>query len=140
MAVGAVGPVGGGAAGAMSGAGATSGAAATPDAGTMSAPGTAGAVQGESNPVTSLAQMEINASSNMDFNSVDLLIALLLMAAGRGKEDKDSAGSTALGFLAGLALAGALGQQNFNFEFSATGPVDAAGGATASGGQLNVTA
>ena len=139
MSVGAVGPVGGGAAGGTAGTGAAS-AAGTGAAGTTAAEttGTESSASIASNPVTSVAQMEINANSLVDFNSADLLIALLLMAAGSGK-DEDSTGSTALGFLAGLAMANAMGNMDFSFQFNAAAPVDA-GGEAAGGGQLNVTA
>lgn len=130
MSVGAVGGVGA-AAGGMTGAAAT-GLSGAASAGTAEV---AGPTTGKSNPVTSIADLEINGSvQQQDFNSIDLLIALLLLAAGKGKDDEDSCGSAALGFLAGLAMAGSLGRMDFQFEISGTLSVESAGGAEAGGG------
>lgn len=139
MSVGAVGGVGMGGAGAMS-AGAVAGAAGASGADAAGAMTPAKIANG-SNPVTSIADLNLPADVQTDFNSIDLLIALLLMAAMTRKDDEKSAGSTAIGFLAGLAMAGALGRMDFHFDFGQQGPVEEiAPNDAAAGGQLNVTA
>jgi len=131
MAVGSVGAVGIGGAGAMS--------AGTETAATANAAGTAsaGLVSGESNPVMNAEQLG-SVSVESDFNTADLLIALLLMAAAGGKDEDDSS-STALGFLAGLALAGSLGRIDLQVNFNADGAAQPGGADGGVGAQLNVS-
>jgi len=75
-----------------------------------------------------------------DFSSAEILIALMLAAAA-GKDDDEKGGTAAGAFLAGLALAGQLGQStqiDLNLEIP---QFDTAGGAGAGGAglSLNVT-
>ena len=70
-----------------------------------------------------------------DFNSAEILIALMLASAA-GKDD-DKTGNAAAGFLAGLAIAGGLAQNGqINMSIEAAGAQAAAGGA---GLSLNVS-
>lgn len=71
-----------------------------------------------------------------DLNSIDLLIALLLLSAMKGDDD-DSGGGAALGFLAGLALAGQLGR-SIHMEFNL--PVENLQLDTGVGENMNFTA
>lgn len=90
-------------------------------------------------PWESVAEMGLQAlgDSVKDFNSIDLLIALLLMAAMQGKDDDESScGSAAAGFLAGLALSGQLGQGP---EHDLQSPVPEVSGGEV-GGNINLTA
>jgi len=141
MSLGAVGPVGIGAPGAAIG----TAMSAAGDIGVTQPSGAGGAastdaIVGDSNPVTSLAELEVPALDKFDVNSIDLLIALLLMTALRDKyDDGESTGSTAFGFLTGLALAGALGRTDFNFQTQFNPPVDPLLSDALTGGQLNVT-
>ncbi len=129
------------------------GGAGAMSAGGASAPGAAGATGAEStgaatpakindgsNPVTSIADLNLPSDVQADFNSIDLLIALLLMAAMGKKDDDKSGGSTALGFLAGLAMAGSLGEIKLQFGGNTQAPVEEIAPNGPTGGQLNVTA
>ena len=99
---------------------------------------TPGMLSVESNVVTSVNDLPTPPGGNTDFNSIDLLIALLLMAAMQGDDDEKSKSSSAMQFLAGLAMADALGRMDFSFSFEGTAPIEGASGSV--GGQLNVTA
>jgi zinc transporter ZupT len=72
------------------------------------------------------------------FTSAEILFALMMMAAAQKDDDNDeSSGSAALGFLAGLAMAGFLGQ-NLGSELI-TPPSESTGGAGV-GGNIDFSA
>jgi len=83
------------------------------------------------------AGLEMLSDVGNDFNSIQILVIMLLMAAVQ-QDDKDqkSGGGAALGFLAGLALAGQIGQST---GFDMPGTVPQASPAGQIGGNLNVT-
>jgi hypothetical protein len=72
-----------------------------------------------------------------DFSSAEILIALMLAAAA-GRDDEAKGGNAAGAFLAGLALAGQLGQTN-QVDLSLEIPQFDATGAGGAGLSLNVT-
>ena len=134
MSVGAVGGMG---------AGAGMGAAGIGGAGAMSvgAAPASGAVPGAQTGAP--GNIQNLANSMKDFSSAEILIALMLAKALNGGGD-DEKSSGAAGFLAGLALAGGLGQGGApNIELNAgLSGVPEIGGAGAGGGaglSLNVS-
>ena len=130
--VGGVGGAGGG--GAIAPAGLTAGASG------------AGQVAGASPAANSAApnaldslppNMQSLVDTLKDFSSAEILIALMLAAAA-GKDDDEKGGSAAGAFLAGLALAGQLGQST-QIDLSLEIPQFDAAGAGGAGLSLNVT-
>ena len=103
----------------------------------LGAAGPAGSSAGIGN--TAASGLSQNGSTAMQtlvdtlqgFSSAEILLALFLMAATqeKGRDDHDS---TAMAFLAGLALAGQLGQGG-NLSFQLTGDLSSIGSATGSG-------
>lgn len=82
--------------------------------------------------------LESLVNAMQDFTSAEILMALMMMAAAGGKDDDEESGggSAAMGFLAGLALAGGLGQSlNIQLDISITG-IEGGG----LGGQMDMTA
>lgn len=140
MSVGSVGGVGAGmGAGAAGVGGAGAGAAASPaGAGAASASGTGPAGNAGASP-----GVQNLANTMKDFSSAEILIALMLAKSMSGGGDDDKSCGAA-GFLAGLAMAGGLGQalgQNMPQDAGVSG-VPEAGGAAATGGaglSLNVS-
>lgn len=139
--IGGVGAVGMGiGAGAIGGA-AFSGAAGVSGAGSAAPGGDAQAAAATTAQQALPPGMENLVQSLKDFTSAEILIALMLAkAAGGGDDDKKKSSDAAAGFLAGLAMAGMLGQ-----DMQAQCPCDpsisapaAAGGGTA-GLTLNVS-
>ncbi len=125
----------GGAMGISVGVGMSAGASA----GAGAAPGAAGAGQAPNAGVPESLQSLANTMK--DFSSAEILIALMLSGSGKDK-DKGDGGSAAGGFLAGMALAGMMGQQshlNLQFNMPAAGGGDVAGGAAGVGLSLNVS-
>jgi hypothetical protein len=135
--VGAVGMgIGAGAIGgaAFSGAAGVSGAGSVAPGGDVQAAGATSAQQALPPGLENLVQ------SLKDFTSAEILIALMLAKAAGGGDDEKKSSDAAAGFLAGLAMAGMLGQ-----DMQAQCPCDpsisapaAAGGGTA-GLTLNVS-
>lgn len=127
------------------GAGAIGGAAFSGTAGISSAGGVAPGGDVQAAGATSAQQalppgMESLVQSLKDFTSAEILIALMLAKAAGGGDDEKKSSDAAAGFLAGLAMAGMLGQ-----DMQAECPCDpsisapaAAGGGTA-GLTLNVS-
>jgi len=99
-----VGAIGGAAAG-LTGAGAT-GAAGSLALGGASAPMTVG----EALAGSIVGSVEQLAEFLQGFTSAEILFALMMMSAMQKDDENESSGSAALGFLAGLAMAGFLGQ------------------------------
>ncbi len=130
--VGGVGGAGGG--GAIAPAGLTAGASgAGPAAGASPA-----ANSTAPNALDSLPpNMQSLVDTLKDFSSAEILIALMLAAAA-GKDDDEKGGSAAGAFLAGLALAGQLGQSS-QIDLSLEIPQFDAAGAGGAGLSLNVT-
>jgi hypothetical protein len=72
------------------------------------------------------------------FNSAEILMALMLASA-MSKGDDEESGSAAMGFLAGLAMAGQLGQ-DLNISIEMSGCASPTGGEFGGGQGLNVQA
>lgn len=74
------------------------------------------------------------AQTMKDFSSAEILIALMLSGGGRSKDDDEQGGGggAAGAFLAGMAMAGMMGQQShlnlqFNMPLAGSGQVSGAG-------------
>jgi len=80
-------------------------------------------------------QMQNLINALQGFSTAEILLALMMMS---GQNKSSGSGDAAMGFLAGLALGGQLGQMMNALSLS----VPAAGGASdsAAGSQINVTA
>lgn len=138
--IGGVGAVGMGiGAGAIGGA-AFSGAAGVSGAGSVAPGGDVQAATATSAQQALPPGLENLVQSLKDFTSAEILIALMLAKAAGGGDDEKKSSDAAAGFLAGLAMAGMLGQ-----DMQAQCPCDpsisapaAAGGGTA-GLTLNVS-
>ena len=72
-----------------------------------------------------------------DFSSAEILFALMMMAAMSKKDEEGSGGGAALGFLAGLALAGQLGRSGGLELISPIQEIQPNGGGL--GGSINVS-
>lgn len=115
------------------------GASMTTSAGVTGSTGAADAAAGTTSLTlsTPMTGAESLAQSLQDFSIAEILIALLLMAAA-GKSDDDSEGSSAaLGFLAGMAMAG---QLNASMDISLQGPAGSFAMEIPAGTQLNIIA
>ncbi len=137
MGISGVGGIGGAGAGAaITGAGLTSGASgAAPTAGASSAATSGANINALDNLPPNLQSL---VNTLKDFSSAEILIALMLAAAA-GKDDDDKKGGSAAGaFLAGLALAGQLGQST-QIDLSLELPEFPAAGAGGAGLSLNVS-
>lgn len=131
--VGGIGGAGGG--GAIAPAGLTAGASGAAPAAGASPAANSGAAP---NALDSLPpNMQSLVDTLKDFSSAEILIALMLAAAA-GKDDEEKGGSAAGAFLAGLALAGQLGQST-QIDLSLEIPQFDAAGAGGAGLSLNVT-
>ena len=71
-----------------------------------------------------------------DFNSISILITLMILALLEKDSDEEGNSSSALGFLAGLALAAQIGQA---FGDQGGAGVPEVGGSGGLGGQLDVS-
>ncbi len=82
------------------------------------------------------------AQTMKDFSSAEILIALMLSGGGRDKDKEGGGGGGAGAFLAGMALAGMMGQQshlNLQFNMPLAGSGQVGGPAASAGMSLNVT-
>jgi hypothetical protein len=133
MGISGVGGVGGAGAGAaIAGAGLTTGAS-----GAASPAGTSSAATSAANLNSLPPNLQSLVDTLKDFSSAEILIALMLASAA-GKNDDEKCGSSAGAFLAGLALAGQLGQST-QIDLSLELPEFPATGAGGAGLSLNVS-
>lgn len=143
-----VGAIGGGVgmgmpAGAPAGvtAGSSAGASAAGSAAGSTAAGSTAdtaSIDGKTLTGTIPAGLEMLSDVANDLNSIQILVILLLMAATqKDGEDQKSGGGAVLGFLAGLALAGQIGQ---SIGFDMQGQIPQTSPAGQVGANLNVTA
>lgn len=137
---------GAGGVGAGMGAGGFAGAAGVGAAGASAGASAAGAsnasqAAGGAAQTSGANTLQSLANAMKDFSSAEILIALMMASAAGGKDDKEG-GSAAAGFLAGLAMAGGLGQNaGINLSIDASSGVQApdAAGAGGAGLSLNVS-
>jgi len=121
-------------------AGGTSAGAGASAAGSAAAGSTAdsASIDGTTLTGTIPAGLEMLSEVGNDLNSIQILVMMLLMAATQNDDDdQKSGGGAVLGFLAGLALAGQIGQST-GFDMQASVPQTSPAGQV--GGNLNVTA
>jgi len=114
------------------------GAAGASAAGAGTAPGAspAASLNGALPP-----QLQQLAQTLQDFSSAEILIALMMMKAAGGGDDRDKS-SGAAGVLAGMAIAGLLGQGGqISQALNPAAPAGAIGGVPAgAGGSFSATA
>ena len=76
-----------------------------------------------------------------DFSTAEILLALMLASAAGRDDDCCDSGGAALGFLAGLALAGQLGQSNqFGLQFNAAASLTGTSSGNGAGLSIDVQA